>query len=105
MKLTVELEDADQIATLAHLAEILALSRNDQDNRMGSIYPGDVINSVRDMLEAFDVVLNYIDSPFSISVEDGKIAGSLAYRMQGISERILEMGKPVGEIPSPKNNK
>ena len=92
MQLTVEFEDADQIATLAHLAEILSLSRNNkEDAHLGSIYPGDVINSVRDLLEAFDDVLNHIDSPYACSVEDGKLAGSLAYRMQGISERILEM--------------
>lgn len=92
MQLTVEFEDADQIATLAHLAEILSLSRNNVDDiHFGSINPADVINSVRDLLEAFDDILNHMDSPYSGSDEDGKLASSLACRMQEISEQILEM--------------
>lgn len=107
MQLTVEFEDADQIATLAHLAEILSLSRNNVDDiHFGSINPADVINSVRDLLEAFDDVLNHMDSPYSGSDEDGKLAGSLACRMQEISEQILEMGKSFdnGRQPSTTSN-
>lgn len=91
MHLTIEFNDADQIATIAHLAEIMMLSRKNAVDDMKALYPHDVISAARALMEAFDDVLSHIDSPYECSVEDGKLAGSLAYRMQGIGERILEM--------------
>jgi len=102
MQLTIEFEDAAQIATIAHLAEIMSLSRKSDTSQMRALYPTDVIRTVRDLLESFDRVLNYMDSPYVVSEEDGKLAGSLAYRMQGIGERILEMKNELLDKPLPE---
>jgi hypothetical protein len=91
MQLTVEFDDADQIATLAHLAEIIDLSRKNDTDKMHTLYPRSVIDAVRSLMEAFDNVLSHIDSPYEVSENVGNDAGSLAHRMREISGHILEM--------------
>ena len=91
MQLTVDFENADQIATFAHLAEIMDLSRKNDADKMSGLYPRDVIDAVRNLMEAFDVVLSHINSPYAVSDNVGKDAGSLVHRMQEIGERILNM--------------
>lgn len=103
MQLTIEFNDADQIATIAHLSEIMMLSRKNAVDAMKALYPHDVICAVRALMEAFDDVLSHIDSPYECSIEDGKLAGSLAYRIQGIGERILEMKNELPEKPVLEN--
>ena len=93
MQLTVELEDADQIATLANIAEIMKLSRKNDADKMSGLYPRDVIDAVRNLMEAFDDVLSHIDPPYAVSDDIGKDAGSLAHRMQVIGERISGLKK------------
>lgn len=91
MQLTVELDDAGQVSTVAHLAEIISLSRENDPAKMRALCPRDTIEAVRDLMEAFDNVLTHMDTPHSVSKEDGELANSLAHRMQGIGESILQM--------------
>jgi hypothetical protein len=104
MQLTIECKDAGQIATIAHLAEMVSLSHKNGVADMKTLYPHDVICAVRDLMEAFDDVLSHIDSPYICSEEDGKLANSLAYRLQGIGERILEMKNELPKKPASENN-
>jgi hypothetical protein len=100
MQLTIEFDHADQIADIAHLAEIMSLSRKNDTVQMHALYPRDIISSVTALIESFDEALNYIDSPYVCSEEDGKLAGSLACRMQEIGQRILEMKNELLEKPA-----
>ena len=91
MQITIEFKDADQIAALAHIAEFMDVSRKEDIDKMEGFYPLNVISPMAYLMEVFDDVLNYIDSPYAVSDALGKEAGILAYRMQGIGQRILDM--------------
>ena len=103
MQLTVDFENADQIATLAHLAEIMDLSRKNDADKMSGLYPRNVIDAMSNLIEAFADVLSHIDSPYAVSDDIGKDAGSLAHRMQEIGRRILEMKNESPEKPASRD--
>jgi len=91
MQITIEFKDADQIAALAHIAEIVEFSREGDAGKIQSLYTRDVINSMAFLLEAFDNVLNYIDSPFALPEMPEEEAVFLVIRMRNIGERILKL--------------
>lgn len=90
MKLTVELK-ADQIADLAHLAEMLDITRRNDTASMRSVYPLHVIMAMNSLLESFSDLLVEMDSPFEIGDDVTKDASILAYRLKEIGESMLEM--------------
>ena len=90
MQLTIELE-ADEIATIAYLAKILDIGREDDIVQMGGIYPLPVIMAMNDLLNNFESLLEGIDSPFEIGDDVTIHAATLADRMKKISEGLFEM--------------
>lgn len=99
MQLIVEFENADQIAAIAHLSQIMAIAGKSDELGMVTLYPPDVMQAINKMMDALEDALSYMDSPFQLSDEDGKFAGAVALKMQKISEQILEMEKAMGEKP------
>lgn len=97
MQLTVEFKDADQIAAIAHLSQILALARNNDDLGMKTLYPPDVMRSLNVLMDAIDEVLVHIDSPFIFSDDDGKYASIVAQKMQRIGAKIMDMGQEFSQ--------
>jgi len=97
MQLTVDFEDADQIAAIAHLSQILALARNNDDLGMKTLYPPDVMRSLNVLMDAVSEVMDHIDSPFNLSDEYGKYASIVAQKMQHIGAGILDMGQEFSE--------
>ena len=90
MQLTVELK-ADQIAYLAHLAEMLDMTRRNDTASMRSVYPLHVVMAMNGLIDSFADLLAEMDSPFEIGDDVTKDASILAYRMKEISESMLEM--------------
>lgn len=97
MQLTVEFENANRIAALAQIAEIMELSYKDDVDAIRGIYPRDIISAVDVFLNALDNVLTYIDSPYQVSQLVGSEASTMAHRMQTIGQRILDMKNEGGK--------
>lgn len=102
MQLTVDFEDADQIAAIAHLSQILALARKNDDFGMKTLYPPDVMRSLNVLMDAVSEVMDHIDSPFNLSDEDGKYASIVAQKMQHIGAGILDTGQAFSERQASK---
>ena len=96
MQLTVEFDDASRIAALAQLAEMMELTHKGDSDAIRGIYPLDIISVTNRFLDAFDNVLDHIDSPYQVSQSVGGEASTLAHRMLTIGQRILDM-KNEGE--------
>lgn len=90
MQLTIELETND-IATYAHLAEILQVAKEYDIEKMGGVFPLPIFLAMDDLLDSFDCLLEGMDSPFVVGDGSYKYANHVAYRMQQISEELLEM--------------
>lgn len=91
MQLTVEFDNANRIAALAQIAEIMKLSSKNDIEAIRGIYPGDVVSAMTVVLEALDDALNYIDSPYQVSQSVGSEASTMAHRMRTIGQRILDV--------------
>ena len=91
MQLTVEFENASRIAALAQIAEMMELAHKGDNDAIRGVYPRDIISAVDVFLNALDIVLTYIDSPYQVSQSVGSEASTMAHRMQTIGQRILDM--------------
>ena len=90
MQLTVEL-DADLVAHLAHLADMLDIARKQDVARMHSVYPLHIVMAMNCLIDSFAELLAEMDSPFQIGLDVSQDASILAYRMKDIGESMLEM--------------
>lgn len=96
MKLTIELE-AGEIATYAHLAKILQVAKEYDLDEMGGVYPLPILLAMDALLDSFDRLLEGMDSPFVVGGDSYIYANHIAYRMQSLSETLLEMKAEMDE--------
>ena len=89
MQLTIEL-DADQIAHLAHIADMLEITKKNDAIRMRSVYPLHILMAMNHLMNSFNDLLDEIDSPYQLGPEVSQEASILADRLKKIRESILE---------------
>jgi hypothetical protein len=77
MQLTVEFENADQIAAIAHLSQIMAMAGKSDELGMVTLYPPDVMQAINKMMDALEDALSYMDSPFSFQTKMANLLGQL----------------------------
>ena len=89
MQLTIEL-DADQIAHLAHIAEMMEISAAGDAVQMHGVNPLEILRAMNYLLNSFNDLLDKMDSPFQAGPETSQAALILTDKLNNIRESILE---------------